>query len=63
MMPATILTCHIPADPLPEMPLDPAQITDGTPIARGTIIYQTADKRVSSGYWSCTEGEFDWEFV
>ena len=48
---------------LPEMPLEESQITAGSPVARGTVTFQTEDKKVSSGYWSCTPGEFDWEFT
>jgi len=53
----------VPFESLPDMPLDAAQITVGSPVARGAILTQSADKRVSSGYWSCTEGEFDWTFA
>lgn len=52
-----------PGDPLPDMPLDPAQITEGNPVARGTVSHQSADKKVSSGFWMCSEGKFDWDFT
>ncbi len=55
-------TASWPADPLPEMPLAAEQITAGQPVARGTVIHQSKDKKVSCGYWTCTEGEFDWVF-
>ena len=58
-----IQTSKTPVDPLPDMPLDPAQITEGNPVARGTVSHQSADKKVSSGFWSCSEGQFDWTFT
>ncbi|MCH2114883.1 MAG: cupin domain-containing protein [Pirellulales bacterium] len=57
-----IQTGSLPTDTLPDMPLEKSQITNGNPIARGAISCQTEDKKVSSGYWSCTQGEFNWEF-
>ncbi|MCC6681375.1 MAG: cupin domain-containing protein [Phycisphaeraceae bacterium] len=48
---------------LPAMPLSKMQITAGNPVARGQIVGQTSDKTVSSGYWSCEAGEFDWEYT
>ena len=64
-MPTTlaIQTGSLPTDTLPDMPLEESQITSGNPVARGTIVSQSEDKKVSSGYWSCTPGEFDWEFT
>jgi hypothetical protein len=47
---------------LPDMPIEPSWITAGSPQARGTVLVQSADKLVSSGLWSCTAGEFQWEF-
>ena len=47
---------------LPDMPIEPSWILEGEPQARGTILLQSADKRVSSGLWSCTAGRFQWTF-
>ena len=58
-----LVTAHTPPDPLPDMPIVPAQITSGNPVARGTILTQSADKKMSSGLWSCEPGEFDWEYT
>lgn len=49
-------------DNLPDMPIDPAWIQEGEPTARGAIVTQSADKRVSGGYWQCSEGRFEWTF-
>ena len=45
-------TASWPADPLPEMPLAAEQITAGHPVALGTVIHQSKDKKVSCGYWT-----------
>ena len=49
-------------DNLPDMPIDPDWIQEGEPTARGAIVTQSADKRVSGGYWQCSEGRFEWTF-
>ena len=62
-MTAAIQTGPTPSETLPDMPLDPSTITEGNPVARGTVVHQSEDKKLSSGFWSCTEGKFDWVFV
>lgn len=47
---------------LPDMPIEPAWIRAGNPVARGAILTQSEDKCVVSGLWSCEPGEFDWTF-
>ena len=47
---------------LPEMPIEPAWILEGSPQAKGTVLVQSADKLVSSGLWSCSAGKFNWIF-
>ena len=49
-------------DELPDMPIEPSWIQEGAPVARGTVLVQSADKLLSSGLWSCTAGKFRWEF-
>ena len=51
------------SETLPEMPIEPAWIQEGTPTARGQIVVQSEDKKISSGLWSCEPGKFRWEFV
>ena len=55
-----IVAASAPADPLPDMPIDAAKITDGNPVARGVVLNQSADKKLSSGLWTCEPGQFDW---
>ena len=62
MSSATIQTAPANTEQLPEMPIEPSWITEGDPVARGTILTQSADKRVSSGLWSCQPGKFEWTF-
>ncbi len=57
-----ILTANVPFE-LPPMPIDPAWIEEGTPAARGTVLMQSQDKLLSSGFWSCTAGKFKWIFA
>ena len=48
---------------LPDMPIEPAWILEGKPIAKGVVLVQSSDKLVSSGLWSCTAGRFRWVFA
>ncbi len=57
-----IQTAAATAGDLPDMPIQPEWILDGTPEARGTVLIQSADKLVSHGLWSCTAGRFNWTF-
>ncbi len=51
-----------PPEPWPEMPIESSWIRQGNPVAHGIVITQSNDQKVSSGFWSCTPGEFDWHF-
>ena len=59
----SIVTAAEPAGELPDMPIDAGQITAGNPVARGQVLNQSADKKVSSGLWTCEPGEFDWDYT
>ena len=48
--------------PLPPMPIEPSWVLEGQPEARGTVLLQTGDQCVSSGFWECTAGRFQWIF-
>lgn len=58
-----IQVAKAPSDPLPNMLIEPSSITEGKPLARGIILNQSADKKVSNGFWSCTVGKFNWTFA
>ena len=59
----TLQTVSELAGELPDMPIEPSWIKEGNPVARGTVLNQSADKKVSSGLWSCEPGEFEWHFA
>ena len=61
--PLSIMTAETPSGALPDMPIDPSQITAGNPVGRGAVLNQSADKTLSSGLWTCEVGEFDWEYT
>ncbi|MFN0195662.1 MAG: cupin domain-containing protein [Planctomycetaceae bacterium] len=47
---------------IPEMPINADWILEGKPQARGTVLLQSPDQKLSSGFWSCTAGRFNWIF-
>ncbi len=47
---------------LPPLPIEPGWVKAGSPEARGLVLSTTPDGRVSTGFWSCTPGEFEWHF-
>ena len=53
---------HMPDGPLPDMPIEPQAITQGNPVARGVFSHQSCDKKITSGFWTCSEGKFDATF-
>jgi len=59
----TVQAAPTPAPPWPDMPIEPSWIEEGQPVARGTIVAQSQDRKVSSGFWECSEGRFKWEFA
>ncbi len=58
-----LLMAHAPTGRLPDMPIEASNITSGDPVARGAVLAQTTDRRVTSGVWSCEPGSFDWEYT
>ena len=38
-------------------------ITDGNPVAKGKLLWQSDDKRLANGVWSCEPGSFNWEYT
>jgi uncharacterized cupin superfamily protein len=47
---------------LPLAPIEPADIEEGQPIARGITLGHSPDERLSMGLWDCTSGKFKWTF-
>lgn len=54
-------TAKTPAS-LPAMPINPDWIREGNPAAKGTVLLQTGDQKVSCGLWECPPGKFEWTF-
>lgn len=57
-----IKTAQTPGDGLPEMPINPDWIKGGDPVARGVILVQSEDQKLSCGLWQCSPGQFEWHF-
>ena len=58
-----LLMTEVPDGLLPDMPIEPKKITAGNPVARGMILSQSVDKKMTCGVWSCEPGSFDWDFA
>ena len=59
---------RIPAVSAPTAALDPwpipeSQITGGSPQAAGRFLWQSEDKRLGNGVWTCAPGSFTWEYT
>src|SRR3974390_631740 len=52
-----------PSGDLPDMPIQSSWILEGTPRARGKVLLQSADRKISSGLWDCSAGRFQWTFT
>lgn len=57
-----ILTAPLPLGQLGPMPINPEWIIEGHPVASGTVLMQSDDKKLSYGAWECTAGKFQWIF-
>lgn len=60
MQKLTTVIAETPPETLPPMPLDPENVTDGNPDARGVILVQSADRKVSCGLWQCNPSKFEY---
>ena len=58
----TFLTGDARRRDLGEAPITPADVIDGTPVARSTCLTSSADGLVSTHLWDCTAGRFHWTF-
>ena len=38
-------------------------ITGGNPVARGRFLWQSDDKRLGNGVWTCEPGSFRWDYT
>ena len=44
-------------------PIPDSQIRDGDPRAAGKFLWQSEDKRLGNGVWTCTPGSFTWDYT
>lgn len=58
-----LLMAKVPTGPLPDMPIEAEKITGGNPVARGAILSQSDDKKITCGVWSCEPGSFQWQYA
>ena len=54
-----LVTAKSPSEALPPMPIDPEQVKEGNPDARGVILVQSADRKLSCGLWQCNPCKFE----
>ena len=47
---------------LAPLPIDPAWIREGAPVARALTWSESPDSLLTSGLWDCTAGTFTWIF-
>ena len=47
---------------LKPLPIDPAWIKKGTPVARAVTLSKSPDSLLTAGLWDCTAGTFTWIF-
>ena len=58
-----IRTVHGPAAQLDPWPIPKDQVVSGAPQAFGRFLWQSEDKRLGNGVWTCTPGFFTWEYT
>jgi uncharacterized protein len=63
---ATTTLCGVTFDTartdLRPLPIEPAWIKDGTPVARSLTLSRSPDSLLTAGLWDCTAGQFIWIF-
>jgi uncharacterized cupin superfamily protein len=58
-----IHTVSAPTAALDPWPIPESQITGGSPQAAGRFLWQSEDKRLGNGVWTCAPGSFTWEYT
>jgi len=62
-MAETIVIPGAAFDDLEPMPIDPARIRRGNPVARGRLLTDTPDRLAYIMAWECMPGEFAWHYA
>ncbi|HZR93183.1 MAG TPA: cupin domain-containing protein [Gaiellaceae bacterium] len=50
----------VPTADLEAWPLAADQVVEGDPLARGRLLWKSADSKLAAGIWECSPGVFDW---
>ena len=59
----TITSTAVTETNLDPWPIDKTNILTGDAEAHGTVLWQSKDKLLCNGVWSCTTGKFNWEYT
>ena len=59
----TITSTTVSETKLDPWPIDTTNILAGDAEAHGTVLWQSEDKLLCNGVWSCTTGKFNWEYT
>ena len=59
----TIRMVHGPTAQLDPWPIPKDQVVSGAPLAFGRFLWQSEDKRLGNGVWTCTPGSFTWDYT
>ena len=59
----TITSTTVSETNLAPWPIDKTNILTGDAEAHGTVLWQSEDKLLCNGVWSCTTGKFNWEYT
>ena len=58
-----IVSVNAPSTQLDSWPIPKELVVSGDPQAHGLFMWQSDDKRLGSGVWSCTPGSFNWDYT
>ena len=59
----TITSTTVTETNLDPWPIDKTNILTGDAEAHGTVLWQSEDKLLCNGVWSCTTGKFNWKYT
>ena len=59
----TITSTTVTETNLDPWPIDKTNILTGDAEAHGTVLWQSKDKLLCNGVWSCTTGKFNWKYT
>ena len=54
---------QVASENLDDWSLPVESIIKGNPAAKGKLLWQSDDKRIANGIWSCESGSFNWDYT